>query len=267
MRARAVMAGLALAAAVASSFPAVAAPSSNARLQGRWTMSGRVTRAGGVRGEHANQRVTREWDFTSNCAAGPCTRVRLRRERAARHVESLTLGRVSPGVMAGRGRFYIALRCAGHTYPHGGLAYFSVRVQVRRAQVVQGTRFATAIHATYRNWKRVNRTPCPGLLGRDAGVYVGHLSSPVPAVPTPDFGSSVDPTTATASFADTSSSPTGAKIVRWQWNFGDPGSGASNVSTEENPSHSYPSAGSYNVSLTVTDSNGLTATVTHQIVV
>jgi hypothetical protein len=261
------LAALALAATIAGAAPSAAVSPRDARLQGIWTMSGRVTRAGGVRGEHTGQRVRREWDFTSTCASGPCTRVRLRRERSASRVDNLTLARVAPGVLAGRGRFYVALRCAGRVYRHGGIAYFRVRATVRRAQVVQGTRFATAIHATYDNWKRVNRTPCPGSLGRDAGVYDGRLSSPVPAVPAPDFSSAVESTTATASFTDLSSSPTGAAIVRWRWDFGDPASGADNTSTERNPSHRYGSGGSYTVSLTVTDSNGLEATVSRRIAV
>jgi PKD repeat protein len=193
--------------------------------------------------------------------------VRLTRERSASQVDTLTLARVAPGVLAGRGRFYVALRCGGRVYPHGGVAYFSVRASVQRAQVVQGTRFATAIHATYDNWKRVNRTPCPGSLGRDAGVYSGRLSSPVPAAPTADFGSAVDSSTGTASFTDLSSSPTGAAIVRWQWDFGDPSSGPNNSSTERNPSHRYAPGASYNVTLTVTDSNGLKATVARQIAI
>ena len=44
---------------------------------------------------------------------------------------------------------------------------------------------------------------------------------------------------------------TGA-VVSWTWNFGD-----GNTSTLENPSHTYSAAGTYNITLTV--SNGTTA--------
>lgn len=42
----------------------------------------------------------------------------------------------------------------------------------------------------------------------------------------------------------------------WQWNFGDPNSGASNVSDLRNPSHTYSTPGTYDVTLTVTNANG-----------
>ncbi len=51
-----------------------------------------------------------------------------------------------------------------------------------------------------------------------------------------------------------SSDPDGS-IVSYAWNFGDSAS-----STEMNPSHTYAAAGSYTVSLTVTDNQGLTGT-------
>jgi PKD repeat protein len=42
----------------------------------------------------------------------------------------------------------------------------------------------------------------------------------------------------------------------WSWNFGDPASGASNVSTLQNPSHTYSSIGTYDVTLTATNGTG-----------
>ena len=66
-------------------------------------------------------------------------------------------------------------------------------------------------------------------------------------------------------FADGSSDPDGT-IVRWQWDFGDPGSGAANVLDTADPAlarapqHTYATAGSYVVTLTVTDNGGRAAT-------
>ncbi len=54
----------------------------------------------------------------------------------------------------------------------------------------------------------------------------------------------------TCSFIDTSKDDDGT-IVTWRWSFGD---GA--TSTERNPSHSYGTAGRYDVLLTVTDNDG-----------
>ncbi|NOZ47217.1 MAG: PKD domain-containing protein [Chlorobi bacterium] len=57
------------------------------------------------------------------------------------------------------------------------------------------------------------------------------------------------------SFSSTGSSDSDGTIVSYSWSFGD---GA--TSTSANPSHTYSSAGVYNVSLTVTDDGGATGT-------
>jgi adhesin/invasin len=45
-------------------------------------------------------------------------------------------------------------------------------------------------------------------------------------------------------------------VVTFSWNFGDPNSGASNTSSAENPDHTFSEAGTYIVTLTVTDNDG-----------
>lgn len=45
--------------------------------------------------------------------------------------------------------------------------------------------------------------------------------------------------------------------INWLWNFGD-----GTTSTDENPSHTYPSSGNYNISLTITNENYCTYTKT-----
>ncbi len=60
-------------------------------------------------------------------------------------------------------------------------------------------------------------------------------------------------------FSDSSTDDTG--ITSWSWSFGDAGS-----SPEQNPVHTYTSAGTYDVSLRVTDAEGETSTVSKQAV-
>jgi len=62
-------------------------------------------------------------------------------------------------------------------------------------------------------------------------------------------------------FSGSGSDPDGT-IVSYSWTFGDGGS-----STSQNPSHTYAADGSYTVTLTVTDSDGQTQQVSHQVVI
>jgi PKD repeat protein len=48
-------------------------------------------------------------------------------------------------------------------------------------------------------------------------------------------------------------------VASWAWDFGDPTS-ADNTSTNQNPSHFYALAGTYTVTLTATDGQGLAST-------
>ncbi|MEA2435715.1 MAG: hypothetical protein QOF65_271 [Thermoleophilaceae bacterium] len=232
-----------------------------ARLQGTWAMSGTVTRADNVRGEHKGQKLKRTWTFTSSCASGACSSVRLKRERASKHFDTITLKR-SASTYAGSGKFYVRLKCNGRTYNRGGIAYYTIRVTPTKTRTVQSKAFATRVKASYNNTKRVNKTPCAGSIGRDAGSYTGKLTSEFPTPPTAEFAFANDKTTpSTVHFDDQSTRAKSARFVSWSWKFGD---GA--TSTEKNPSHTY-SPGTYHVTLTVRDSNGLTSTVTHDVVI
>ncbi len=61
--------------------------------------------------------------------------------------------------------------------------------------------------------------------------------------------------------SNTSTIPASAgTITGWNWNFGDPGSGANNTSTAASPAHTFNAWGTYNVTLTVVSSNGCRST-------
>jgi thermolysin len=84
----------------------------------------------------------------------------------------------------------------------------------------------------------------------EVGVVVGATPNLAPAA---DFTFTTDGLAAT--FTDTSSDPDGS-VVSGLWDFGD---GA--TSTQQNPSHTYASAGTYSVTLTVTDDDGASDSV------
>ncbi|MEI6898371.1 MAG: PKD domain-containing protein [Bacteroidota bacterium] len=57
----------------------------------------------------------------------------------------------------------------------------------------------------------------------------------------------------TTHFTDGSNAGSG-NLATWLWNFGEPSSGTNNTSTQQNPTHDYAGPGTYNVTLTVTNS-------------
>ena len=92
-----------------------------------------------------------------------------------------------------------------------------------------------------------------------AARLAAHLGGPPPNIP--PIGSFTSACTDLAcDFTDTSTDSDGS-VVGWDWDFGD-GSGTSTV---QSPSYTYVSAGTYPVSLTVTDDDGATDTVTEDV--
>ncbi|MBU6204419.1 MAG: PKD domain-containing protein [Bacteroidetes bacterium] len=65
----------------------------------------------------------------------------------------------------------------------------------------------------------------------------------------------------------TNTSVSASAIVGYSWNFSDPGSGAQNTSTVANPTHTFSTAGDYDVRLIVTASNGCTDTIIYPITI
>lgn len=63
-------------------------------------------------------------------------------------------------------------------------------------------------------------------------------------------------------FTDISTAKSPTTITAWEWDFAD---GTGNISTERNPVYTFAAPGSYPVTLTVTDSYGLTASITRSV--
>ena len=79
-------------------------------------------------------------------------------------------------------------------------------------------------------------------------------------------GTNYQTCSSTVQFNDISTSNVGT-VQSWAWNFGDPGSGASNTSSLQNPTHTYSGTGVYNVSLIITDISGCADTFTHTVTI
>jgi hypothetical protein len=266
-RARCLVAALAVVAAagLASPAPGAAAP---ARLGGTFRMLGKLTDVHNVKGERRGQRVQRTWFFIPACATGSCQRVTLVRLRSGKQIRDVVvLKRRRQNQYVGTGHFWVALKCAGQLIQHGGRATEKITVRVTRTALIGTTPVAAGIKATYQNPSRVNLTRCPGGIGHDAAAYGGTLTTTASGQPTPAFTVATDPSAAGASFTDHSAAgPTGAPIVAWSWNFGEPGS-ASNTSSLNNPMHQYSAPGTYTVTLQIRDADGQLATTTQQVTV
>ncbi len=144
-----------------------------ARLQGNYAVSGVVTRAVGVAGEHRGQRVRRTWNFISPCPTGACPLLGLHRRRAG-GIDSLFLHRLSPGTYTGAGVFAAPVRCHGRLYRRGSQVPYTITLRVTTAAPqLDGSVLATGFSATYRNRSRVGRTRCFSPPSYDSARYLG----------------------------------------------------------------------------------------------
>jgi subtilisin family serine protease len=121
---------------------------------------------------------------------------------------------------------------------------------VLSSQVTANVAFSTGVHQVV-----LTVSDAEGLTASDAVTITVNPNQ----APTAAFSATTSGLNAT--FTDLSNDPDGTITAR-AWNFGD---GVS--STVQNPSHTYASAGSYTVSLTVTDSGGLTGNISESVTV
>jgi PKD repeat protein len=192
----------------------------------------------------------------------------LQRQRSDHKYARLTLHRTGAGSYAGAGSFFVGLSCLGRVYPRGSQARYRIALRVLAATTVGGVRFARRISATYVNPSRSDTTRCPLGPSHDAARYSGQASSPVPVAPTAAFAALVNPANRVGLFHDQSSPGSDhAPLVRWRWSFGDPASGVADSSSSPDAWHQFSAPGFYEVTLTATDGEGLSATTTQLVTV
>jgi hypothetical protein len=143
-----------------------------ARLEGKYSMSGVITKAVGVPGERAGQPLQRLWKFTPQCEEGACAVIQLRRERVS-GVDKIRLESRGGGRYTGVGTFTAPQRCHGRTYRRGARVPFTISVQIIAAGEFGPLVQATQILATYRNRKRINLTRCVPAPSYDSASYGG----------------------------------------------------------------------------------------------
>lgn len=102
-------------------------------------------------------------------------------------------------------------------------------------------------------------TPCETFSYGEVEDYTVNISSSGNVPPVADFTFAA--TDLAVNFTDASTDSDG-NIASWAWDFGDSG-----TSSAQNPTHTYASGGTYNVTLTVTDNDGATDSVTKPVTV
>jgi PKD repeat protein len=241
----------------------------DARVVGTFSMRAKITTAVDVLGEYPGEVLARRWLIKErDCVDNVCRVLKLDRERGQDLNSRVLLRRVGRGRYAGRGVFYSALSCRDRVYPRGSRAPYEIRLTIAGTRLIDGVRFAKRIRATYVNMSRGDSTPCPLGPSHDAATYTGRAVSALPRPPRASFTSEVRPTTQSVSFTNTSvATRPGGRIVSRLWSFGDPRSGAANGSTGKRPTHAYTAPGSYLVTLTVTNRDGLTSTSEQRVLV
>ena len=92
-------------------------------------------------------------------------------------------------------------------------------------------------------------------------AYINVYEQPVAA-----FTSSGSYAGSPTSFTDQTVHP-GSTIIGWLWNFGDPTSGSSNTSTQQNPTHTYYAHDTYAVTLQIQTTGGCVDSTTTDVVI
>ncbi len=215
-------------------------------------MTFKTTSNHGFAAPRVGSRRTRTWVFERHCHSGSCKAI-VRRETSTGGYVTLPVRRAGSVY---RVRWKLRAPCADgqHTFRYSELVTFTVS----RSTVVAGRKLASRLTG-----RLVGRSPKGGCIQSQARATdrLSGRRTDVPKSPRASFtvDSPVLVVGAPLYFSDTSTDPDGDVVSR-VWDFGDPASGAANSDTGDLPTHTYGAAGTYRVTLTVTDDDGLTDT-------
>ncbi len=107
-------------------------------------------------------------------------------------------------------------------------------------------------------------------IGYKDTIYDAVYVNPDQFIPHAEFSSTIPNCLYTpVSFNSTASTtpPGTGNIIHWDWNFGDPASGANNISHLQNPNHVFSGPGTYTIFLEVTNERYCKGSITHQVVI
>jgi hypothetical protein len=218
-------------------------------VEGAWRVEARVIAADGAARPRPGTRVEHRW--TALPCAAPC-RVRLR-ERLPGGARATVRYRRRAAGGPHKGAAVTRLRCAGGRRVDGDLVE---RFFVSRAVTRGGRRLAANLSGT----AHIGGT-CAGAPALLTVRWTAERTD-LPEPPTAGFALGPDPVSLSADgglvgFTDTSDDDLdGGELVAWTWDFGDGTTG-----TGRAVEHRYAAAGTFTVRLTVTDDDGVTASV------
>jgi len=162
-----------------------------------------------------------------------------------------------------------AVSAATNTFVTGGIAYHdtsnSATVSSPYIQPGGSGTTTTRMDSAYAISSSSGSTNLAWTVGAStvAGLTIATYATPAANAPSAVFTTSVN--ALTLLYDASNSTASGATIATYQWDFGD-GTTLTSTTPVSSP-HSYATAGTYNVTLTVTDTNSLTGTVSHSVTV
>lgn len=118
-----------------------------------------------------------------------------------------------------------------------------------------------AVHQAIVDNATPNKVPNPGSGTPNRLLYTGFIGGTPPPNQPPAAAFTPSCNALACTFTDGSTDPDGV-VSAWSWTFGDGG-----TSTAQSPSHTYAAAGTYTVSLTVTDDDAATGTTSQNVTV